>query len=408
MAYMTQLAGAVLALDELDLTIVEIPPTSVLNNFGSSDEISQYNVQDDGDAATLEQGDYLAPVTNGTATPGTYVGTGVIENAGLTLGSMTDNLLGLGVSVSVNPIDVDYFADENGNVYAITDEPLSDDRIMASLQVNLPGSNNLITIEVPVSELTDTLADLDPTGLLGPILGSAADLSQYIMDTAIITSTTDPAGTKLLGDDEHTVVCFVRGSLIETENGPVAVEHLSVGDRIITRDHGIQEIRWIGSTSLSSSVLEGNPSLRPVRIRAGALGENTPSSDLLVSPQHRVLVRSKIAQRMFGTMEVLVAAKQLCQLDGIDIAEVSEVEYFHFLFDQHEVVYSNGAETESLYTGPQALKSVSIAAREEIFSLFPQLRDAETVPSAARELPSGRKARKLAMRHLQHGKPLVS
>ena len=404
MAYMTQLAGAVLALDELDLTIVEIPPTSVLNNFGASDEITQYNVQDDGDAATLEQGDYMAPVTNGTPTPGTYVGTGVIENAGATLGNMSL----LGVNVSVNPIDVDYFADESGNVYAITDDPLSDDRIMATITVRLTPITNPVTLTVPVSELTDTLADLDPTGLLGAVLGPVTDLSQFIMDTAIITSTTDPAGTMPLGPDEHTVVCFVRGSLIETENGPVAVEHLGIGDRIMTRDNGIQEIRWIGSTSLNSSVLQDNPNLRPIRITAGTLGENTPSTDLMVSPQHRVLVRSKIAQRMFGTMEVLVAAKQLCLLDGIDIADVSEVEYFHFLFDQHEVVYSNGAETESLYTGQQALKSVSIAARQEIFSLFPQLKDAETIPLAARELPSGRKARKLAMRHLQHGKPLVS
>lgn len=56
---------------------------------------------------------------------------------------------------------------------------------------------------------------------------------------------------------------------------------------------------------------------------------------------------------MFGTDEVLVAAKQLLQLDGIDIAtDVERVDYYHILFDRHEVMILNGAETESLYTGP--------------------------------------------------------
>lgn len=213
----------------------------------------------------------------------------------------------------------------------------------------------------------------------------------------------------VVDSDPETFPCFAAGTRILTPSGECPVNRLRAGDRVITRDHGVQEIRWIGSTKLNLPALHAAPNLRPIRIRAGALGENTPSTDLLVSPQHRVLVRSKIAQRMFGTMEVLVAAKHLLKHEGIDIAEeISEVEYFHFLFDQHEVVYSNGAETESLYTGSQALKSVGAAAREEIFALFPELENTDHTPIAARTLPSGRQARKLAMRHLQNGKPLAS
>ncbi|QFQ88079.1 hemolysin [Paracoccus kondratievae] len=216
----------------------------------------------------------------------------------------------------------------------------------------------------------------------------------------------DPNGTLELSDDE--VFCFVAGTLIETENGFVPVETLQVGDKVMTRDNGLQPIRWIGSIKLKAAALKASPKLMPIRIRAGALGDGVPSSDLLVSPQHRVLVRSKIAQKMFGTMEVLVAAKQLLQLDGVDIAtDLAEVEYFHILFERHEVVNSNGALTESLYTGPQALRSVGKAAREEIFALFPQLSDADFVPEPARMLPSGRKARKLTVRHRQHHRPMV-
>lgn len=203
--------------------------------------------------------------------------------------------------------------------------------------------------------------------------------------------------------------CFARGTLIETDRGVVVIEDLTEGDLVLTRDNGSQPIRWIGSKSLSPASLINAEKLRPIRIRRHALGNNIPSSDLLVSPQHRVLVRSKIAQKMFGTDEVLVAAKQLCQVDGIDLADdITEVEYFHILFDRHEVVISNGAETESLYTGPEALKSVGPAALEEIFALFPELKDLDYFPTPARQLATGRMGRKLAVRHQQNHKALVS
>ena len=116
----------------------------------------------------------------------------------------------------------------------------------------------------------------------------------------------------------------------------------------------------------------------------------------MVSPQHRMLIRSKIAQKMFGSIEVLVAAKQLLQVDGIDIVDdMDSVEYFHFMCDRHEIVIANGAETESMFTGPQALKSVGQAARAEIFGLFPALADEAYEPKSARTLPSGRMGRKI-------------
>ena len=210
--------------------------------------------------------------------------------------------------------------------------------------------------------------------------------------------------------DRSCFPCFARGTLIETDHGAVPVEALEVGMQVMTRDNGLQAVRWIGSRALGNTTLDASPNLRPVRISAGALGQGLPHRDLIVSPQHRILVRSRIAQKMFGTAEVLVAAKQLLQIEGIDIAQDLEaVEYFHILFDRHEIVLSEGAETESLYTGAEALKSVGRAAREEIFALFPELRErAETEqPAGARLLASGRTGRKLAVRHAQHSKPLL-
>ncbi|WP_281201007.1 Hint domain-containing protein [Paracoccus chinensis] len=228
------------------------------------------------------------------------------------------------------------------------------------------------------------------------------------LDLAIRNSGTAVAGVAL--DATNTgVLCFGADALIETEAGPVPAGELSVGDLVCTRDAGLQPLRWVGRRVLTRAEFEVAPHLRPIRIRAGALGAGTPSADLIVSPQHRVLVRSKIAQKMFGSNEVLVAAKQLLLVDGIDIAQDLEgVTYVHFLFDDHQVVWSNGAETESLHPGRTALDMAGEAAREEILALFPELRNGSLTRPSVRVLASGRMGRKLAMRHAQNRRPLVA
>ena len=113
---------------------------------------------------------------------------------------------------------------------------------------------------------------------------------------------------------------------------------------------------------------------------------------------------------MFGNTVVLVAAKQLLQIRGIDIAtDMREVEYFHFLFDKHQIVFAEGAPTESLFTGAEALKSVSPEARQEIFAILPELAtlSAENLPQSVRPIISGRNARKMASRHVQNSVSLL-
>lgn len=204
------------------------------------------------------------------------------------------------------------------------------------------------------------------------------------------------------------VPCFVAGTLIRTEQGTIPVERIQPGDQILTADRGPQVVRWIGIRRVSAKALALAPDLRPIRISAGALGEALPTTDLLVSPLHRMLVRSRIAQRMFGTNEVLVAAKQLLRLDGIDIVtDLPQVDYVHLMFDQHEVIFANDAPSESLYAGAEALRRVGPAARTEILTLFPELADPDCVVPSIRPLLAGRQARRLAHRHLQNVKPLV-
>ncbi|MBD9527837.1 Hint domain-containing protein [Paracoccus sp. PAR01] len=208
---------------------------------------------------------------------------------------------------------------------------------------------------------------------------------------------------------EELVVCFASGTFIETANGPVPVNNLVVGDRVLTADNEFQEIRWIGFRQLDRATLERNPNLCPVRIRAGALAPGLPETDLIVSPQHRVLVTSEISRRMFGTKDVLVAAKHLLAVNGIDIlTDIDSVTYWHFLLNAHQIVMANGVATESLYTGPQALKSIDPAAVSEIFAIFPELADPSYVAVPARQIIGGRGARRLADRSVANRKPLAA
>lgn len=264
------------------------------------------------------------------------------------------------------------------------------------------------TLQIPPVESNVTFDILPVGGSTRP--ATDAELRDVLsqLDFFVIQTDLRSGGDRFrLLDASISPACFTAGTLIETASGTTPVELLQVGDLVRTRDNGLQPIRWIGTQKFTGDQLENTPNFRPVRIRAGAIGTNSPASDLLVSPQHRVLIRSAIAQRMFGTSEILAPAKSLCEVEGIDVVEDDAgVEYFHLMFDQHEIIFSNGAETESFYTGEQALKSAGASAREEIFALFPELKDQQEPPAPARPIVQGKLARKLADRHAKNGRDL--
>ncbi|MDD9718421.1 Hint domain-containing protein [Dinoroseobacter sp. PD6] len=203
--------------------------------------------------------------------------------------------------------------------------------------------------------------------------------------------------------------CFTHGTLILTPDGEIPIEALRVGDLVCTRDHGPQPIRWIGSRAVVlRDEPRGDDRLRPVRIVAGALGNGLPRRDLLVSRQHRMLISSRIAARMFGTPSVLGAAVKLSGLPGIFIDHgVRTVTYVHLMFDQHEIIFAEGAPTESLYLGPETLKMVPAEARQEILELFPALARGLGSPRPARPIPDGRTLKTLVARHARNKKPLL-
>ena len=165
-------------------------------------------------------------------------------------------------------------------------------------------------------------------------------------------------------------VCFVRGTLILTDRGEVAVQDIRPGDRVITLDAGPQPVVWTGMTRRRAA-----GSVAPVRIAAGALGN---ARDLWVSPQHRMLVRGPDGAEGFRPAIHLVDGRTIRQVAG------GTVTYFHLMCARHQVILAEGTPAESFFPGPEAWKSLPPAARAELLGLFPGL-----APAAATR-PSGR------------------
>lgn len=164
--------------------------------------------------------------------------------------------------------------------------------------------------------------------------------------------------------------------MIATHRGEVPVEALSAGDKVITRDNGIQTLRWIGKTQMNLQDFQMEPHLLPVFIRQGALGKGLPERDMMVSPNHRILVANERTSIRFADREVLVAAKHLVSM-GVHTVQSSGTTYIHFMCDRHEVVLSNGAWTESFQPDDHSMKSLGNAQRLEIHEIFPELKTAE-------------------------------
>ena len=218
-----------------------------------------------------------------------------------------------------------------------------------------------------------------------------------------------PAEVFTLFGNTQNILCFTRGVLIETLRGQKPVEALKVGDAICVASGGTKRIKWISSSKLGQAALARQPENRPVRITAGALGDGLPRRDLLVSRQRRMLVDSKVAKRMFGMRKALISAIKLTALPGIYVdADVRDVEYFHILFANHEVIRAEGALSESLFTGPEALKSVPPSARTELEDLLPQLISLEYKTKSAALIPSGKPQAELVARNLKNAKPIVA
>jgi Hint domain-containing protein len=173
-------------------------------------------------------------------------------------------------------------------------------------------------------------------------------------------------------------VCFYKGTLIRTPAGEVPIEKLSIGDTVATWRGGAAPIRWIGRQTVS--IRFSDPSrILPIRIKAGALGDHVPSRDLLVSPDHAILVE-----------DVLVQAGAL--VNGSSIVRETNVSetftYYHVELDDHSLILAENIPAETFIDNVDRL---SFDNWHEYEVLYPQGKTIVEMPypraKAQRQVP---------------------
>jgi len=219
----------------------------------------------------------------------------------------------------------------------------------------------------------------------------ALNLGETLTEVFTITSDWGTTTVTITINGTSEPPCFVRGTMIDTPHGPRAIEDLAAGDTVLTADAGPQTILWISSKVVPAAVVEKFDALRPVRILKDTFGPGVLGHDLQLSPMHRVLLRGSQASLNFGTNEVFCPIKLLVNGQTILRDPAGTVEYFHVLFEQHQVIRANGCPTESFLPGQIGLENFEPDAQEEVFALFPELR---SLPNSF-----GPAARRILRRH---------
>lgn len=273
-------------------------------------------------------------------------------------------------------------------VSPVNDAPVAEDD---TATISVPGGTTTVDVLPNDSDVDgDDLTVIGASSADGSVTVNSDgtltfDPNSFFTGTAVVTYTlSDGEGGTDSAELDITVICFARGTMITMADASTqAVEDMTTGAMVEIMDHGAQELRWVGSRTVAAT-----GRLAPIMIKAGAMGND---ADLRVSPQQRMLAEDWKAELLFGEEQVLAAAKHLVNGDSIFVDEGGEVEYFHMLFDTHEIVYANGAPSESFHPGELGMGSLAEESREEILDMFPELRDDNTAygPSARTSLKAG-------------------
>lgn len=218
------------------------------------------------------------------------------------------------------------------------------------------GESGTATITITGGETGETAGDTLN-------LAGTGDWTDLVMTGAEDGSFTMADGTVVnFSEIENIVFCYEESTKVMTPRGPREIGTLTKGDLVLTADRGPQPIRWISSTTHRWTA-SGHKD-KPIQIKAGALGLGMPARDLVVSPQHRILLPDEADG-------ALVPAKSLKSLPGVrQLRGRRKITYVHMMFDRHEVVFAEGLPSESFYPGPESLKSLGTKDRSALRRLI--------------------------------------
>lgn len=322
-------------------------------NLYNDNTADQYNTEMDGFTVTLT---FTAPVNVGVVNT---IKIGVADGGD---SSYDTNLLIAGGSAQTVIVAEDDIATVYNNAETI--DVLTNDSTTSGGTLEITQINGIPVIagdSIVLSNGQTVTLNAD-----GTLRISANGATETIYFNYTISDGLGNSDTGLVQVNNITLPCFVAGTMILTSTGLRAVETLAAGDLVLTQDNGLQAIRWVGNKSVPA-----NGALAPIRISKGTLGTD---ADLRVSPQHKILITGQMAELLFAHSEVLVTAKNLVNDQTIRQLDYDgDVQYFHLLFDQHELIWSNGILTESYHPGPETMDGFDMDAQTEILRLFPEI-----------------------------------
>jgi hypothetical protein len=241
---------------------------------------------------------------------------------------------------------------------------------------------------------TWTVTLIDGATPLARLCMFVGEIPPRATDLWIVNHTVDLNSRDQNHDPAGGVICFTPGTMIRTGDGVMRVEDINEGTKVQTKDNGCQEVLWTGSRRVTGARLFATPHLCPIRLRAGSLDNDVPDAGLLVSPDHRVMVRGARAQALFNTDEVLVTARDLVNDTSIYVdRSMREVHYIHMLLPSHEVVFANGVESESFHPASAGLDHLGDSDCARLFAQVPDIQaDVNSYGAYARRVVSASEA----------------
>lgn len=171
---------------------------------------------------------------------------------------------------------------------------------------------------------------------------------------------------------EDAFCAFTRGSLVETETGPLAIEDLLPGNTVLTQDGSSQTVLWKGSVTLIPGREDSRGRTRPLtRIMADTFGMQKPMSGVIAGPAARLLGTPAHMRHLHGGSEILTPVHEF--QDGMSVIETlppTPIELFHICLKRHSVIKVDGLQFESYHPGINAVRQVSHSLRSIYLNLF--------------------------------------
>ena len=169
---------------------------------------------------------------------------------------------------------------------------------------------------------------------------------------------------------------IARGANLRTPCGLRGIEMVRPGDLVVTRN-GLRPVRMVWTRCVTREQMQMSADLAPIRLKPRAIGPMMPQRDLLLAPDHHLLVPGHRMAGMPDGIPVLTEARRLagtCDSVHVDMS-MDSVTFYHLVFDRQQILAANGLPVASFLPDAVALRDLGGPMRDALEDRFPALRE---------------------------------